>query len=532
MACCGLTLACAHAPTAVPSAAAAPWWRSAVCYEVFVRSFQDSDGDGIGDLRGLASRLDYINDGNASTTRDLGANCIWLMPVAKSPSYHGYDVTDYYHVEPDYGTDADFKQLMVEAHKRGIRVLVDFVPNHSSSEHPYFQAALRDTTSPYRAWYRWSSVKRSQIGPWGQETWHKSPVRDEYYYGIFWGGMPDLNYDTPAVRREMEKVAAYWVRDMGADGLRLDAVPYLVEQGDSLAHTSGTHEVLRELAASLRLTTSGAFTVGEVSETSAPIVARYYPDQLNDYFAFGVAEATIAAARTGNAARFQATVTEANALYPPGRWSPFLTNHDHVRVMTQLGGNVSQARVAATAMLMLPGMPFVYYGEEIGVRGDKPDEQIRTPMQWSAAPGAGFTHGKPWEDPQPDWRTVNVAAQDSDSSSLLSLYRQLIHLRLSHPALSSGDLTVLPANDTSVAAFMRRSETETAVIVVNFGSGRAGRVEVLLDRSLCATYTCRLEPLFGQARAEIEYRAAAGATWVTVHDLEARQGVVMRLVRQ
>jgi glycosidase len=135
---------------------------------VFVRSFADANGDGIGDLRGLTSRLDYINDGDPRTTRDLGANCIWLMPVAQSPSYHGYDVTDYYTVESDYGTNADFRQLMAEAHKRGIRVIVDFVPNHSSSEHPYFQAALRDTTSPYRAWYRFSRTKPAQIGPWGQ----------------------------------------------------------------------------------------------------------------------------------------------------------------------------------------------------------------------------------------------------------------------------------------------------------------------------------------------------------------------------
>ena len=162
-----------------------------MCYEVFVRSFYDSNGDGIGDLKGLIEKLDYIDK--------LGASCIWLMPVAASPSYHGYDVSDYYNVEPAYGTNDDFKRLMKEAHRRGSVVLVDLVLNHSSSEHPYFQAALHDTTSPYRAWYRFSRTPLGK-GPWGGEAWHRSPVRDEYYYGVFWSGMPDLNYQTPASR--------------------------------------------------------------------------------------------------------------------------------------------------------------------------------------------------------------------------------------------------------------------------------------------------------------------------------------------
>src|SRR5437762_9320362 len=177
----------------VPLAAQQPsdWKKGAVCYEVFVRSFYDSNGDGIGDLNGLAQKLDYV--------KGLGASCIWLMPVAASPSYHGYDVSDYYKVEPAYGTNDDFKRLVKEAHRRGIVVLVDMVLNHSSSEHPYFQAALHDTTSPYRAWYRFAPQPLGQ-GPWGGAAWHRSPVRDEYYYGVFWSGMPDLNYETPAVR--------------------------------------------------------------------------------------------------------------------------------------------------------------------------------------------------------------------------------------------------------------------------------------------------------------------------------------------
>ena len=172
---------------------------------------------------------------------------------------------------------------------------------------------------------------------------------------------------------------------------------------------------------------------------------------------------------TGAAAPFLKAVREADSLFPAGRWSPFLTNHDQPRVMTVLGGNRARARVAASAMLMLPGLPFVYYGEEIGMSGTKPDEQIRTPMQWSGAPGGGFTTGTPWESAQPDWAVTNVQAQERDPGSLLNHYRRLIHLRNAHPALGSGDLAVAAASDNAVAGFVRRSPGETLLIAVNFG---------------------------------------------------------------
>src|ERR1700686_427529 len=279
-------LSCALSPRMASFTESAPHTvHTGVCYEVFVRSFADADGDGIGDLRGLISHLDYINDGNPQSTTDLGANCIWLMPIAKSVSYHGYDVTDYYHVDGRYGTDRDFRELVRAAHNRGIRIIVDFVPNHSSSENPWFQSALRDPASPYRAWYRWSAVDPHQPGPWGQVAWHKSPVREEYYYGVFWQGMPDLNYGTPAVVKEMQKVTAYWLKEMGVDGFRFDAIPYLVEERGQLKHTRGTHEVLRVLGDGIRREKPGSFTVGEMSDGSVDVLASYYPDQLDSYFA-------------------------------------------------------------------------------------------------------------------------------------------------------------------------------------------------------------------------------------------------------
>ena len=505
-------LACASSPVEVRLGTNQnQWWRNGVCYEVFARSFADADGDGVGDLRGLTSRLDYINDGNPQTATDLGANCIWLMPISKSVSYHGYDVTDYYHVDPHYGTDEDFRQLMREAHRRGIHVIVDFVPNHSSDKHPFFQSALQGPGSPYRDWYRWSTAKPNQLGPWGQEVWHKSPVRDEYYYGLFWGGMPDLNYQSPAVLQEMEKATLHWLTDMGADGFRFDAVPYLVEEGNQVAHTRGTHDALRAFGDVIRRASPSAFTIGEVSDESASILSAYYPDQLDAYFAFGVAAGTMETARTGAAAPFLNAIREAVSRLPAGRWSPFLTNHDHVRVMTVLAGDRARARIAASAMLMLPGLPFVYYGEEIGMSGAKPDEQIRTPMQWSNAPGTGFTTGTPWENPQPDWAVTNVQAQDGDPASLLNHYRRLIHLRHDHSALGSGDLIVGSASDPGIAAFIRRSPTETVLVVLNFAAAANPAVTVTLAAGSGAVSASRFERISEDPSGSCPPEASVGA---------------------
>jgi len=453
-------------PPALPAALA--WTRGAVCYEVFVRSFFDSDGDGIGDLNGLTAKLDYINDGDAGSQTDLGASCIWLMPVAESPSYHGYDVSDYYKVEPDYGTADDFRRLVAEAHRRGIRVLVDMVLNHASSEHPSFRAALSDTLSPFRGWYRFSPTAPGK-GPWGMEAWHRSPVRDEYYYGVFWKGMPDLNYETPAVREEMKKVATFWLREMGVDGFRLDAIPYLMEQGSCLSGCPGTHAYLREYAAHIDSVAPGAYTVGEVwgkVDTLLP----YYPDQLTSYFAFELADSLVSALRHGSATGLLRGFLRLQDTLPPHRWSPLLSNHDGTRVMTMLGGDLAGAKLAATLLLTLPGLPFVYYGEEIGMTGDKPDERLRTPMQWKPGRGTGFTNGTPWEAAQPDSMTTTVEAQNADSSSLLNLYRRLIHHRSSNAALAAGRLLALEASNPAVGAYLRRDGEQAVLVVANLGA--------------------------------------------------------------
>ena len=463
-----LALAASATPSSAQRAAVA-WTRGATCYEIFVRSFQDSNGDGIGDLNGLTSRLDYINDGNPRSRHSLGARCIWLMPVAESPSYHGYDVTDYYRVERDYGTNADFTRLVAEAHRRGIKVLVDMVLNHASSAHPFFQQALRDSTSQYRPWFRWSPTRPTELNPWGQSNWHKSPLRDEWYYGFFWSGMPDLNYAHPPVVSETKRIARFWLQEMGVDGFRLDAVPYLVEEPGRMMHTAGTHALLRDYEAYLRSVKPRVYTIGEMSDSNG-VLPSYYPDQLDAYFAFEVADSIISAVRRGSASGVLPPILRVQRDLPRDRWAPFLRNHDQPRTATEFGGDLGRARVAAFILLTLPGMPFVYYGEEIGMTGAKPDERLRTPMQWRAQAGAGFTDGTPWQQMQRDSLGTTVEAQEGDSSSLLNHHRRLIHLRASNAALGRGRLIPLTASNPAVSAYVRRDGTHAVLVIANLSS--------------------------------------------------------------
>ncbi|HEU0300531.1 MAG TPA: alpha-amylase family glycosyl hydrolase [Longimicrobium sp.] len=468
---------------AVPAAAQrqAEWTRGATCYEVFVRSFQDSDGDGVGDLNGLIQKLDYINDGDPDSTDDLGASCIWLMPIAESPSYHGYDVVDYYSVDREYGTNDDFKRLMREAHRRGIHVLVDMVLNHSSSEHPWFLEAARDPGSPRRDWYLFSAQHPGVRNPWGSDNWHKSPHRDEYYFGLFWSGMPDLNVENPDVAAETKRVATFWLNEMGADGFRLDAIKHLVEggRGAQVEHLPGTHVFLRDYARHLQSVKPDAYTVGEVWDSIGAIMP-YYPDQLTGHFMFQLSDDVLTAARTGSAASlYRGYLRLQDEGLPHYRYSPFLRNHDQSRTMTVLEGDERKARLAAALLLTLPGLPFVYYGEEIGIAGDKPDENLRTPMHWSAAAGGGFTSGSAWRAPQADWATRNVAAQDGDPNSLLSWHRRLIHLRKQNSALGEGRLIPLTATSDAVAAFVRRDGDRAVLVVANLGATPLSAVSLL-----------------------------------------------------
>src|SRR5204862_1958533 len=298
-----------------------------------------------------------------------------------------------------------------------------------------------------RPWYRFAPTARGK-------DWHHSPVRDEYYYALFWSGMPDLNYETPAVREEAKKIATFWLRDMGVDGFRLDAVPYLVEQGDCVSGCPGTHAFLHEYAQHVDSVKPGAYTVGEAWGNIDQMMP-YYPDQLTSYFGFELADSLLSAVRTGSAAGLLTGFVRLQDTLPAYRWSPFLSNHDQTRVLTALGGGVTRAKQAATLLLTLPGLPFIYYGEEIGMTGDKPDPRLRTPMQWSPRAGVGFTTGPAWEAQQPDSMVVNVALEDTDPGPLLTLYRKLIPLPRQNDALATGTLVPLSASSPRVATYVR-----------------------------------------------------------------------------
>ncbi|HOC23255.1 MAG TPA: alpha-amylase family glycosyl hydrolase, partial [Anaerolineaceae bacterium] len=361
--------------TSPPTAAGSNWWDEAVFYEIFVRSFKDSDGDGIGDFQGIIQQLDYLNDGDPNTTDDLGINAIWLMPIYPSPSYHGYDVTDYQDVNPDYGTLEDFQQLLEECHARGIRVIIDFVINHTSDKHPWFQAAL-DPTSPYHEYYVWSETKPQGLGPLGQESWFKAP-NGKYYYAVFWSGMPDLNYNNPKVTEEIYAATQFWLEE-GVDGFRVDAARYLFEEGEVLQDTPATIQWFQDWRAFYKQINPQAFTVGEVW-TDTQNIARYgTPDGLDSLFIFDLADAFLNGLLTGNAAIPLKSYKDAIAYFPDYSFSTFLSNHDQTRVMTALNEQEIKAKAGAFMYLTGPGIPFIYYGEEIGMTGNKPDEMLRT----------------------------------------------------------------------------------------------------------------------------------------------------------
>ena len=250
-------------------------WNGRVWYEVFVRSFADGNGDGIGDLRGLTAKLDYLNDGDPATTSDLGITGLWLMPVMESPSYHGYDVIDYRKVEQDYGTSADFKALLAAAHKRGIKVIVDLVMNHTSSQNPWFKDA-QTPGSKHDDWYVWATENPGYLGPDGQLVWHQLGKR--WFYGVFSENMPDLNLRNPAVTAELKDIARFWLQDMGVDGFRLDAAKHLIEDGRVQTNTPETLAWLKDFKASVDAAKPGSLLVGEVWDP-ASIAGSYVPGQ-------------------------------------------------------------------------------------------------------------------------------------------------------------------------------------------------------------------------------------------------------------
>ena len=453
-----------------------PWWNETVFYEIFVRSFKDSDGDGIGDFKGLTQQLDYLNDGDPSTTEDLGITGIWLMPIHEAGSYHGYDVIDYQSVDSDFGGMADFKEFLEEAHKRGIKVIIDFVINHNSSQSDWFKNAMTGPNAEYRNFYRWSTSNPNYDGPWGQRVWHER--NGSYYYGLFWDGMPDLNYEEPRVKEAIFKAADFWLSDIGIDGFRLDAVKYIVEEDQKLEDTQGTYQFWKDFTEHIKTTKADAFSVGE-AWTNTNAVINYVKDDRIDYcFEFDLAWNIQQAVNESRVDNLYAQVQKMYNIYPHLQYGTFLANHDQNRIFDTFNKSESKIKLAAALYLTLPGIPYLYYGEEIGMSGVKPDEDIRRPMQWDNTTHAGFTTGTPWRGIPGSFSTYNVAKETTDPSSLLSTYRDLIHLRNQENALQKGTYEALTSEETKLFAFIRKYEGEEVLVIHNMGSSEISNIKL------------------------------------------------------
>lgn len=482
------------------------WYENAVFYEVYVRAFFDSNADGHGDINGLAEKLDYL--------KELGVDCLWLLPIYPSPlKDDGYDISDYYHIHPDYGSLEDFKHLLVEAHRRGLRVITDLVMNHTSDAHPWFQAARSDRRSPYRDYYVWSdddqrySQARIIFLDTEKSNWTWDPLAGQYYWHRFYASQPDLNFDHPAVQEEMLRVVDFWL-GLGVDGFRVDAVPYLFErEGTNCENLPETHSYIKHLRRFVNEKYPGRLLLCEANQGPQDVRAYFgESDEFHMAFRFPLMPRLFMALRKGNRVPITWALDQTPSIPESCQWANFLRNHDELtlemvtpeerewmweqyapearmrlnlgirrRLAPLLDNDRRKIELAYSLIFTLPGAPFLYYGDEIGM-GDNvhlPDRNgVRTPMQWEAAPGAGFSAASaPYlpviqTDPYSPER-VNVADQKTDRSSLWHSLRAMIQLRKQYPALRSGDLAWIPCSQQAVAAYLRRFNANQVAVVQN-----------------------------------------------------------------
>jgi alpha-amylase len=444
-------------------------WPYGVNYEVFVRSYADSNGDGIGDFNGLTSRLDYL--------KDLGVGGIWLMPIMPSPTYHKYDVVDYKAVDEEYGNQEDFQRLVEEAHKRGIRILVDLIVNHTGSDHPWFKSAIDSKDSPYRDYYVWAnkdsireqiSKKTTSLDSDNITQWH--PVNGdtlaEHYYGFFWGGMPDLNLDNPKVKHEFVEIGKYWLNEMKVDGFRLDAAKHIFPTDRAVDN----HTFWKWFRDEMQKIKPDVYLVGEVwskAENVAP-----YLKGLPALFNFDMGYAITGVVSAGkDTIDIISKYKEINDFYKSSTSefidATFLKNHDQNRILSELGADQNKARVAAAILFTLPGTPYVYYGEEIGMIGMKPDEYIREPFIWDY--DAKDKTQTSWEVPKysTSETVIPLYKQKENPSSLYSFYRRIIQYRNSSTVLTYGGLDNAPVNIREVVSFIREKESEKCLVLHN-----------------------------------------------------------------
>ena len=460
------------------------WWNSATVYEIWPRSFKDADGDGNGDFDGMTSKLGYL--------QTLGVNAIWLTPMFEAPSYHGYDFQDFYNVERDYGTMAQFERFVAESHKRGIKVILDLVLNHVSDQHPWFLKSARKEAG-YEDYFIWRDQRPEGWGqawsdqPAPEAVWHWNKTRKAYYYGAFGSSQPDVNLRNPEVVAELDRVTAFWLKK-GVDGFRLDAVRYAIEDGplSQQADTQATLDYWTTFTKRVKATNPEALLVGEAW---APLgtVGRYRNggEGLDAAFDFDFGEDVIGLLNTDSkrAADF-GTLSDApaarhrDALWqnlqqraaaaPMGYFSPFLTNHDKNRIMHTLQGDAAKAKIAASLLLTSPGTAYLYYGEEIGMRGSKPDPRIRQPMRWQRSTRA--VGESTWEPVAADNRGVSVQAEQDDPHSLLNRYRELIGWRMHIAPLRDGIAGEYASGIPALAAWRLRDAHGSVLVAHNLSA--------------------------------------------------------------
>jgi alpha-amylase len=445
------------------------WADGAVFVEIYVRGYKDSDGDGKGDLRGLTQQLDYL--------QQLGVEGIWLMPINASYDHdHGYAVTDYRAIEKDYGSQADFDAFIQAAHARGIGVIMDYVVNHSAITNPLFIDSDHSKAGK-RDWYIWQSSNPGWRNWDGNPSWHKAS--NGYFYGVFWEKMPDFNLKNPDVLAYHHDSMRFWL-NRGLDGFRFDAVGQLVENGpDSYESQPENRAILFDIQ---QLVTSDYQNRYMVCEEPADAVGAASSDSCGSAFAFGFNDAVRASVKSGGVS---AQLRQVLQQMPLERMGIMLGNHDAFageRLMDDFSGDQNLYRLAAATQLTMPGQPFIYYGEEIGMNhsaGNSGDWALRAPMSWSKA--GGFTTGTPFRSPASNVTTFNVADQQADTASLWHFYRELIAARKEIPALRHGNLQLLRSD--SVLAYTRTYQGQSVLVVLNYGV-QATSVSVSLGKSL------------------------------------------------
>ncbi|WP_323890501.1 alpha,alpha-phosphotrehalase [Aeromonas veronii] len=501
-----------------------PWWQSAVIYQIYPKSFQDSGARGTGDLKGIMARLDYL--------KTLGVDALWLTPVYVSPQVdNGYDIADYLAIDPAYGTMADFEALLAAAHARDIRIVMDIVVNHTSTEHAWFKSALGDKNGPYRDYYIWrdpvdGGVPNNWQSKFGGSAWELDPATGQYYLHLFAREQADLNWENPAVRAEVKNIIHFWAKK-GVDGFRLDVINLISkdqtfpndEIGDGRRfYTDGPriHEFLHDVSHDV-FAPVGAMTVGEMSSTSLEHCQRYGAldgSELSMVFNFHHLKVDYPNGDKWTKAPFDFLELKRifnhwqSGMHGKGWSALFWCNHDQPRIVSRFGDEgehrVVAAKMLASTLHGLQGTPYIYQGEEIGmtnpgyqriddyqdvesrnifaikqaegmseaeilaILGAKSRDNSRTPMQWSAAANAGFTSGTPWLKPAANYSEINAEAALTDQNSVFWHYRDLIALRKAHPIFTQGDYQELLTGHPQIWAYARRANGQTLLVVSNF----------------------------------------------------------------